>query len=159
LVCDHDSEGGTVGFCLNKPLDIMLNDVVDDFPDFEAQLYCGGPVRKRALFFLHNVGDLLEGSKLISPGVWWGVNFDALKTLAAQGLVTPDRIRFFVGYSGWSEGQLNEEMETGSWVISQMHSNYMFKEAPENLWQRAMGHKGSNFAIIADINSADFGLN
>lgn len=151
LICEHDNEAGTLGFCLNKPLDLTLNEVVEDFPEFEAKIYCGGPVRKRALFFLHNFGDLLEDSKTICPGVWWGVNFDALKNLAAQGLVTPDRIRFFVGYSGWGEGQLVEEMSAGAWVTTQMHPNYMFKEDAEDLWQLVMSHKGSNFAIIAEM--------
>lgn len=151
LVCEHDDESGTVGFCLNKPLDILLNDVLDDFPEFETRVFCGGPVKKRALFFLHGYGDLIEDSKLISTGVWWGVNFEALKVLITQGLVTPDRIRFFVGYSGWSEGQLKEEMTSGSWITAEMHANYMFKDAPEHLWQHTMENKGSNFAVIAAI--------
>ena len=154
LVCEHDDESGTVGFCLNKPLDVMLNEVLDDFPTFEARIYCGGPVKKRALFFLHGYGDLIEESKLISSGVWWGVNFESLKVMINQGLVTPDRLRFFVGYSGWSEGQLDEEMAGSSWIISEMHANYIFKDDPLNLWQQTMENKGSNFAVIAGIPDA-----
>jgi putative transcriptional regulator len=149
LICEHDDDTGTIGFCLNKPLDVGINDVIDDFPTLESTVYCGGPLRKRALFFLHNLGDLLEGSKLVSPGVWWGVNFENLKNLASQGLVTPERIRFFVGYSSWAEKQLSEEMEAGAWVTSEMHPNYMFKIKPEQLWQRTLENKGNTFAIIA----------
>lgn len=151
LLCEHEKEMGSMGFCLNKPLDLMINDVVDDFPAFEARVYCGGPVRQRALFFLHNLGEMLEASKQISQGVWWGMNFDALKILIEQGLATPERIRFFVGYSGWSENQLDEEMEAGSWVTTEMHPNYMFKDDPQYLWQRTLEHKGRNFAVIAGI--------
>jgi putative transcriptional regulator len=151
LVCEHDDDAGTIGFCLNKPLDVTINDVVDDFPELDAQVFCGGPLRRRALFFLHNLGDLLADSKFVSPGVWWGVNFDALKTLVSQGLVSPERIRFFVGYSSWAEHQLSEEMQAGAWVTTEMDSNYMFKVAPEQLWKRTLENKGSNFAIIAGI--------
>ncbi|MFZ4545332.1 MAG: YqgE/AlgH family protein [Saprospiraceae bacterium] len=154
LLCEHDEESGSVGFCLNKPLDVMLNEVIDEFPEFEARVYCGGPVKKRALFFLHGYGDLIEDSKLISTGVWWGVNFEALKILATQGLVSPERIRFFVGYSGWSEGQLEEELSSGSWITAEMHPNYMFKDDPTELWQHSMKNKGNNFAIIAAIPDA-----
>lgn len=150
LICQHDKDG-SFGFCLNKPLDIMINDIIDDFPDFESRIYCGGPMRKRALFFLHNLGEMLEESTEISQGVWWGTNFEALKILIKQGLVTPERIRFFVGYSGWGENQLDEELETGAWVTTEMHPNYMFKDDPQYLWQRTLEHKGRNFAVIAGI--------
>jgi putative transcriptional regulator len=151
MVCEHNDLTGSMGFCLNKPLDLTINDLVEDFPDFAAAVYCGGPVRKRALFFLHNVGDLLPNSRNICQGIWWGMDFDALRLLVEQDLVSPNNIRFFVGYSGWSEHQLHEEMEQGTWVLTEMHPNYMFKESAESLWQRALEHKGKNFAIIADI--------
>lgn len=150
LICQHDKDG-SFGFCLNKPLELMINDVVDDFPEFEARIYCGGPVRQRSLYFLHDLGDMLEDSSEISQGVWWGSNFEALKILVKQGLVTPERIRFFVGFSGWGENQLDEEMGIGSWVTTEMHPNYMFKEEPKDLWQKTLEHKGRNFAVIAGI--------
>lgn len=154
LLCDYDKAAGSIGFCLNKPLDVMLNEVIDDFPDFEARVYCGGPVRKRALFFLHNYGDLISESKLIAPGVWWGMDFENVKLLVSQGLITPDRIRFFVGYSGWSEGQLEDELREGNWICAEMHPNYAFKEKASSLWQHTMEHKGTTYAVIANMPDA-----
>ena len=77
-----------------------------------------------------------------------------MKTLVSQGLVTPEKIRFFVGYSSWAEHQLSEEMEASAWITTEMDPNYMFKIAPERLWQRALENKGSSYAIIAGIPDA-----
>lgn len=154
LLCEHDEideNSSSTGFCLNKPMELSINDIVDDFPEFEATIYCGGPVRQRALFFLHNLGDLMPNSKFVAPGIWWGHDFELLKTLVATGLATPDRVRFFVGYSGWSEGQLKEELETQAWVIANSHPNYVFKESSSSLWQRTMEHKGNAYVVMADM--------
>ena len=72
LLCNHDAEG-SFGYIINKMLDMKLNEVMADFPEFNAPLFYGGPVQTDSLHFLHNVGDLLVGSKRISSGVYIGV--------------------------------------------------------------------------------------
>src|SRR5690606_33036284 len=106
LVCDYVKAEGTVGFILNKPLDMRVDDLVADFPEFDAEVFFGGPVQTDTIHYLHNVGELLDESTKIVDGVYWGGDFDKLKFLISQGLIEPKNIRFFVGYSGWSEGQL-----------------------------------------------------
>ena len=71
VVTEHREEG-TMGFIMNKKLDARLNDVVSDFPDFDAPLYYGGPLANNTIHYLHNVGDLLEGSTRVSSGVYSG---------------------------------------------------------------------------------------
>ena len=66
LLSEHD-EKGTLGFILNKPTDVKLNDAVDDFPDFDVPLYFGGPVETDTLFYIHTIGPMLEGAKEIVP--------------------------------------------------------------------------------------------
>src|SRR5882724_1184969 len=77
LLGEHSTEG-TVGFILNKPTDLTLNDALEDFPPFEVPLYFGGPVQTDTIHFLHTLGEQLEGSKRILPGIWWGGNLEAL---------------------------------------------------------------------------------
>ena len=60
-------------------------------------------------------------------------------------------IRFFVGYSGWEEGQLRDEMNESAWIVSDMHSNYLFNAQPHTLWRTVLQHKGEAFSIIADM--------
>jgi putative transcriptional regulator len=150
LLCEH-SEEGSIGFVLNKRMDIGLNELIADFPEFDTKVYFGGPVQTDTIHYIHNVGDLLDESRKIADGVWWGGNFETLKVLVRTELIKPENIRFFVGYSGWSETQLEEEMETGSWVTADMHPNYVFKSRPDSLWSQIMSNKGDLFTVIASM--------
>lgn len=150
LLCEHNEEG-SVGFIMNKPLKMNVDELVEDFPEFNSEVFFGGPVQTDTIHYVHNVGDLLEGSRLVVDGIYWGGDFDKLKFLITSKLILPENIRFFVGYSGWSEGQLNDEMVYGSWVLADMHANYLFKSKPKNLWKQVMYNKGNAYTVIAQM--------
>lgn len=150
LLCEHHDQG-SIGFILNKSIDMKVNDLMSEFPTFDAEVFYGGPVQTDTLHYVHNVGELLEESVKVSEGVWWGGDFDKLKFLISTELIQPENIRFFVGYSGWSGGQLGEELEIGSWVGADMDANYVFKTKPAKLWSQAMYNKGDLYEIISDL--------
>jgi putative transcriptional regulator len=150
LLCEHHDQG-SIGFILNKSIDMGINELMSDFPRFDSEVFYGGPVQTDTLHYVHNFGDLLEESIQIAPGVWWGGDFDKLKFLISSELVQPNHIRFFVGYSGWTSGQLLDEMEYGSWLPADMDSNYIFKSKPTQLWSQVMYNKGNSYEIIADM--------
>jgi putative transcriptional regulator len=150
LLCEHHDQG-SLGFILNKHIDMPISDLVADFPVFDGPVFYGGPVHTDTLHYIHNVGDLLEDSVKVADGVWWGGDFENLKFLISSQLIGPQNIRFFIGYSGWSSGQLEDEMEIGSWVTAPMDANYLFKTEPENLWSQVMYNKGDLFEIISDL--------
>lgn len=151
LLCDHTRAEGTVGFVLNKNLGLQINELILEFPDFESEVYYGGPVQTDSIHYIHNVGDILDNSTKVVDGVWWGGDFDKLKGLINANLIEPENIRFFVGYSGWSPGQLTNEMQLGSWVLTEMYANYLFKSKPDSLWQQVMKNKGDRYEVIADM--------
>jgi putative transcriptional regulator len=152
LLCEHQ-EDGTVGFILNKSVNMKITDLLAGFPDFDAEVYFGGPVQTDTIHFIHNVGDLLSNSYPVADGVWWGGDFDELKTLVNMGFLEPQNIRFFVGYSGWSAGQLISEMRTNSWILSEGDPNFVFnpKYFNNNLWSQVLQHKGDVFSVIAQV--------
>lgn len=150
LLCEHNEEG-SLGYILNKDTGIAINELVSVLPDFESSVFYGGPVQTDTLHYLHNVGDALSNSKMVSPGVYWGGDFDELQFLIESKLILPHNIRFFVGYSGWSEGQLKDELESGSWVTAEMDANYIFRMPPESLWQKVMQKKGPNYGVLSRI--------
>lgn len=158
LLCDHSRDEGTIGFVLNRVFASKINDLIDDFPDFDADVFYGGPVGNDNIFYIHNVGDLLEESIEVIPGIWWGGNFEKLKFLISSKLIMPENIHFFVGYSGWSPGQLEQELESGSWVVSEMHPNYAFKSKPKFLWRQVLKNKGKTYSVIAQMPDT-FNLN
>ncbi len=150
LLCEHNEEG-SIGFIMNKKLDMRVDELLADFPEFDTEVFYGGPVQTDTIHYIHNVGDLLEDSRKITEGVWWGGDFEKLKFLISSQLITPANIRFYVGYSGWSEGQLLDEMAIGSWVTADMHPNYIFKSSPDELWSQIMSNKGDSFSVIATM--------
>ncbi len=150
LLCDHGAEG-SVGFILNKELEMPVEDLIDDFPEFVGNAYYGGPVKTDTIHYLHSKGDLLDGSVLVSEGVYWGGNFEKLKFLISAQLILPEDIRFFVGYSGWGEGQLTEELSYGSWLVADMDANYLLKNEPAKLWQQILTNKGDTYTVIAQM--------
>jgi putative transcriptional regulator len=150
LLCDHSPEG-TVGFILNKPLDMEVSGLIRDFPEYSSGVFYGGPVATDTLHYLHTIGHILDESIEIGNGVFWGGNFKQLKALIAQEMVTPETLRFFVGYSGWSGGQLLDELDYGSWITAKMDINYLFNSEYTSLWNTILKHKGDNFSIIAEM--------
>ncbi|RME96182.1 MAG: YqgE/AlgH family protein, partial [Bacteroidetes bacterium] len=132
-------------------LSTRIDEVVEDFPEFDAEVFFGGPVQTDTIHYLHNVGDMLEGSLEVARGVHWGGDFEKLKFLIASELIRRDQIRFFIGYSGWSEGQLLDEMRYGSWLLADMDANYIFKHDPAGVWRSVMANKGSTFGVIAQL--------
>jgi len=150
LLVDHGDDG-SIGFILNRESDVRIDELVDDFPEFDAPVYVGGPVGRDTVHYLHRKGDLLEGSDEVVKGVFWGGDYERLKFLVRQQLIDPRDIRFFVGYSGWSDDQLEQELSLGSWVTAYMDANYLFKSPSDTLWSQVMDHKGNAFSVIADM--------
>lgn len=150
LLSEH-GEAGSVGFVMNRRIKVKIHDLVPNFPKFKAPVFRGGPVGQDTVHYFHNVGDLLEGSQEVVPGVFWGGDFDKLKFLIDQELIRPHNIRFFVGYSGWDEGQLTSELDYGSWIVADMDPNYLFKSNYRQLWTQAMYNKGDVYTVIAQM--------
>ena len=150
LLCEY-TEDSSIGFVLNKPLKMNIDELLADFPEFKSEVYFGGPVATDTIHYVHNVGNLLEESVEIEQGVFWGGNFEKLKFLIQSELIKSENIKFFVGYSGWSPNQLDEEIEYGSWVVADLHANYVFKSNHRKLWQEIMENKGDNYTVIAQM--------
>jgi putative transcriptional regulator len=153
LLCEHSPEG-SMGFIMNRPTDLRVDELIDGFPEFAAPVFEGGPVQMDTIHYVHNVGSILDESHQIMEGIYWGGDFDKLKFLIRSELVKPENIRFFMGYAGWDEGQLLDEMTIGSWVLAEMHHNYLFKSRPEVLWQQVMYNKGDAYSVIAYMPDA-----
>jgi len=150
-LCEHNKEG-SLGFILNKPINMKLTELISDVESDEAfEVYYGGPVATDTLHYIHNVGDLLDDSVKVTQGVYWGGDFEKLKFLIASGMILKENIRFYIGYSGWTSGQLENELTYGSWILSDLYSNYIFKSKASTLWQQAIRNKGNTFSVIAQI--------
>lgn len=146
LLAEH-SETGSIGFILNKVLDFTLNELIPEL-NKNFKIYNGGPVEQDNLYFIHKVPDLIPESIEIAHGIYWGGNFEAVKELILQGLISEKQIRFFLGYSGWDATQLKDELNSNSWIISSRHDAKDIIERPYNsIWKDKMRELGGDYLI------------
>jgi len=157
LLVEHDDEG-TFGVVLNKPLKHKFNSVVKDFPDFDASIFLGGPVEPNNLFFIHTIGDIVEGSVEIGSGIYWGGDIEIIKDMIKYGSITSSDIRFSIGYSGWSPNQLQNELKKNSWVVSPDLNNNILTMETKTMWKQLLSPLGNKYKYWPNFPS-DPGLN
>jgi len=147
----------TVGFILNRPLEYTLQDLL---PEIESDfiIYEGGPVEQDNLYFVHKVPDLIPESIEVDTGIFWGGNFESLKSLLINGTLKETDIRFFLGYSGWEKNQLEDELNSNSWFISENDIKNIFAKENESLWKNKILQKGGDYKLWANAPS-DINLN
>ncbi|GAB2536844.1 YqgE/AlgH family protein [Rufibacter soli] len=157
VICQHDKEG-TVGLVLNKLSALHLSDVVDiNETVFDMALAVGGPMQPNTLHYIHRLAEL-PNAQQIASGLYWGGDFDELTNWLNQGLVNADQIRFFVGYSGWSPGQLEEEIEKNVWFVNNNAANKLLTLNIDTLWRDILKEMGGKYKMYANY-PADPSLN
>jgi len=137
------TEEGDVGFILNKPTNLLVKDLFKGFPDFESNAFLGGPVSNDKLFFLHTLGEKIPDSLQVCDQLFWSGDFDHLTALISAGLVDEEEVRFFLGYSGWSAGQLAAEIDGHSWVVVDPTVETILS-SDENFWNESVKTLGGN---------------
>lgn len=144
LLADHSSEG-TFGLIINKPVDVKLSEISSEFEGFDAQVYLGGPVKTDSLFFIHTRPDLIDEGVPILGELYWGGNIETVRKLIRNQQLDKDEIRFFIGYSGWSANQLEQELKENSWVVSLTDMKQVIRENPVELWGQTLKKLGSEY--------------
>ena len=153
LLCECNKEG-VIGFILNRALNINISEALPELSEIDAALYFGGPVQTDTLHFLHNLGEEVEGSVEVVKGVYWGGNFEVVKSLLATKEAHPDNFKFFLGYSGWSYEQLKDEMKAKSWILTKGRAKHVFENGhDEDLWKRVLKSMGGDYKIISNFPS------
>ena len=148
-LCDHNAEG-SFGFVLNNFLDVDLYEYTKNFPNIKTRVSIGGPVETQSIYFLHTLGDKIEGSAHVEDGIYIGGDFDQLVQLINDGIVTNKDVRFFLGYAGWSPKQLNEEIKKHAWiVVPVMNRGEVMDFSVDNLWERYMKREGTKYDILS----------
>ena len=147
LLIDHEETEGSFGIIINKKLNASVSQIVDEFPDFEAAVYLGGPVAENQLFFIHTLGDLIPDAAPILDGLYWGGEIETLKTLIATGIANEENTRFYLGYSGWDSGQLVDELVRNSWLVGNITAEQLFNLPEEVMWQTFVNQLGSPYEM------------
>jgi putative transcriptional regulator len=116
LIVQHNEEG-SLGFVTNKPFGKSLNELIEFNHAKPFPLMDGGPVDREHLFVLHNRPDIIEGGEQVANGLYLGGNMEqVIEAINTQG-INEKEIQIFIGYCGWDLGELDAEIEEGSWTI------------------------------------------
>lgn len=156
-LCEHNKEG-SLGFIINKSHGLLLRDIFPHLKNANFPLYEGGPVSPNQLFYTHTLGSKLSDSHHIIDNVYWGGNFFELSQLIEQGEVSSDQIRFYIGYSGWDEDQLEEEIKNDMWFLGNTNYNNLIQSSFSELWGEELikinpGYKAfSDFSFDPSLN-------
>jgi len=157
LLIEHN-EKESFGIVLNRSLPITLKDI---FPKEKHQhrhvpVANGGPVSPDNLFSLHTYGDLIEGSSLVVDGLYFGGFASKLLVSIKNDFLDEHLIRFYLGYAGWSEGQLESELNNNLWVIGKFEEKLLFHSNDDNCWKMAVKSLGERYNSWLDIAKEPF---
>ena len=147
---DHTPQG-SVGFILNKKLDLKVSTALADFEGWNENLNMGGPVAPDTLHYLHNLGEMIPKSMPVDGNIFWGGDIDTIRKLIRAGKIDQSQIRFFLGYSGWSAGQLERELNEDSWVIASVKSDIIMNNRGDDTWKRVLRSFKNKYRIWADF--------
>jgi putative transcriptional regulator len=150
-LCEHNKEG-SFGFVINNLLEMNLNDLNDQFPSINSQISTGGPVETESMFFIHTLGKELNESVEISHGIFVGGDFGQLYGVMKEKHIQENKIRFFLGYSGWDKGQLESEIKENAWVVADIDDSKEIMQIQEpDTWKYFMRKLGSKYQVMTNF--------
>lgn len=158
LLCEYNTEG-SLGFVLNNQTNVRIGQLLESIPNCNFPIYVGGPVAQESLFFVHSRFDLLLSGEEVAPGIYFGGDEEKLIEAIQTDSIKPDELKFFIGYSGWSSGQLDGEIKENSWAVqNKYHHQLIFEGNGELLWKDAIIGLGPKYAHVANFPQSP-GLN
>ena len=122
---------------------------MDELKNFEHDVFVGGPVQQDTLHFIHRDESIVDGT-LVHDDISWGGNFEKVLAMADTFQLDSEKIKFFLGYSGWSPGQLEEELEQDSWIVCDfVTSELLFETEAGVMWKKALDDMGGRFSVYS----------
>lgn len=148
LILDRDIDRGYIGLVLNRQLDLTIEDLLDiKKSKYSTPVYNGGPVDLQRLFWLHTMGpEVIRGASEVLPGIYIGGDFEDLQKWVESSEDATGEFRLFLGYSGWTKGQLEKEIEMGAWQINGLvDPAVIFSGTGEPFWRNNVKSLGPSF--------------
>lgn len=151
LLCRHTTEEGSFGFVLNKRLDKNLDDLIPDLLFGDIPVFVGGPVQMDTLHYIHQYPQYFDDAQEISKDIYWGGDFEILKSLINSNQIEVNKIKFFLGYSGWGVDQLDDEMKEKSWLTVAATPEIVFNQTIEDIWKLSLFELGGQYKMMANF--------
>jgi putative transcriptional regulator len=150
FLCEHKEEG-SFGFVLNRPFTNTIDELIPELQDHKLPVFYGGPVQQDTIHFLHQYPEDIPGGQEILNGVYWGGDFDKMVELLRSNSLDPARIRFYIGYSGWGSGQLDDELKEKSWLTVKATRKLVFHRNFEEIWKESLKLLGGDYEMMINF--------
>jgi len=146
LVGEHNADGA-LGVVLNRAMDVTVAEAVSALASLVPPgelLYQGGPVQPTQPVLIAELSHPELADLLVFGTV--GFLVGEVSADVRPGIL---RARVFAGYSGWGPGQLEREMEEGSWILDPAREDDVFTDNPDTLWSRVLQRKGPEYQRLS----------
>jgi len=143
LVAEH-GEAGAMGVVLNRPSETAVAEAIPELVSLagdEEPVFVGGPVAVDSLLALAEVEQPDETLELVVGAV----------AFVQDPEVPALRGRIFVGYAGWSPGQIEAELDEESWVVVPAEPDDVFSDDPDELWSSVLRRQGGPLALLSSM--------
>jgi putative transcriptional regulator len=156
LICNH-SESGALGLILNKPLPMRMSEIFEQLeiklepgPLSARQVLRGGPLQTDRGFVVHRAGGAWDSTMKVSDTIHVTTSRDILAAMArGEG---PKEAVVALGYAGWGEGQLENEIRANVWLSAPVESGIIFDLPFESRWEAAGRLLGVELSRISSIS-------
>lgn len=150
FLCEHKDEG-SFGFVLNRKYENTLDELIPELDGHHLPVYYGGPVQMDTIHFLHQYPDEIPGGQEVVKGVYWGGDFEAVIDMVKNDHIDSNKIRFYIGYSGWSNGQLADEMNEKTWLTVEATRKLVFHRNYQEIWKDSLKQLGGDYGLMANF--------
>lgn len=149
LLCEYNEEGA-LGLILNQAYPLSLNQLIDYNGKFNAPVRIGGPCERDTLHFVHINPDIPDAIPIIGDDFFWGGDFEVLKAEMVANRLDAQDFLFFIGYAGWTAGQLDEEFKNGDWIAVACEVEWLMQPEVSAFWRNTMKELGGEPALMAN---------
>lgn len=150
FLCEHKAEG-SLGFVLNRKYENTLDELIPGLEDIKLPVFYGGPVQMDTIHFLHQYPQEIPGGEEVAKGIFWGGDFEMVVGMLKSGTIDGDRIRFYIGYSGWGDGQLTNEIQERSWLTVAGSRKLVFHKNYEDIWKESLKQLGGDYEMMINF--------
>ena len=162
LITHHSADDGSMGLVLNRPMgeqvQIESSDELLRFAE-SAQtdtgvshlFFEGGPVDRSYLFYLHRLSHIIANGNPVIEDLHWGGDLDAVRAEPEVVAAEDPLLRFYLGYAGWEQGQLEREIATGAWILAPGDVGLVLSSSTESMWRDVLYSLGGKYRAMAEL--------
>lgn len=150
FLCEHKEEG-SFGFVLNRKYENTLDELIPELEKHPLPVFYGGPVQMDTIHFLHQYPKDIPGGQEVLKGVYWGGDFEAVINMIKNEEIDTSKIRFYIGYSGWSGSQLDNEMKEKSWLTVEATRKLVFHRKHDEIWKDSLKELGGDYEMMVNF--------